>query len=716
MNIRSESADRTDTPAAVKTRKQRAVAVAGKSKRSNPQLYLNRELAQLEFNRRVLAQAEDPEIPLLERLRFLCIVSSNLDEFFEIRVAGLKAQIELGSDSAGPDGAPPAQVLRQVSVRAHELVARQYTLWNEQILPRLADEGIRFLRRRDWNDLQRNWIKAYFFREIMPVMTPIGLDPAHPFPRILNKSLNFAVQLSGKDAFGRNSGFALVQAPRVLPRVIMLPRDIAGADNQFVFLSSVIHAHVGELFAGMEVQGCYQFRVTRNSDLFVDEEEVKNLRLALQGELPQRHFGDAVRLEVADLCSPVISEFLLQQFSLGPDDLYQVFGPVNLVRLMQVPDRVDRPDLKFPQLSPGMPSVLSRRPDVFAAMRKGDILLHHPYQSFKPVVSFIQQAARDPDVVTIKQTVYRTGADSELMKTLIEAANNGKEVTVVVELMARFDEEANINWASRLEEVGAHVVYGVVGHKTHAKMAMVVRREGGGLRRYVHLGTGNYHSRTATLYTDFGLFTCNEEICADVNDVFMQLTGLGRAGKLRHLWQSPFTLHAQLLAAIRREAEQARAGKPAGIIAKMNALLEPEIISALYEASMAGVQIDLIVRGVCALRPGVAGLSDNIRVRSIVGRFLEHHRVFYFASPELVLLSSADWMDRNFFRRIEVCFPVLDPKLKKRVIDESLKACLADNGQAWEMDGNGHYLRKQPVRGKRILAQASLLEKLASAG
>jgi polyphosphate kinase len=715
-NIKAEAADRAATLAPEKAARKRAALAAdksGKHKKSNPHLYLNRELAQLEFNRRVLAQAEDPDMPLLERLRFLCIVSSNLDEFFEIRVAGLKAQIELGADITGPDGAAPSQVFREVSTRSHELVARQYQLWNDDILPKLAHEGIRFLRRRDWNEAQKAWIKAHFLKEIMPVMTPIGLDPAHPFPRILNKSLNFAVQLAGKDAFGRNSGFALVQAPRVLPRVIRVPKEVAGCEHGFVFLSSIIHAHVGELFAGMEVQGYYQFRVTRNSDLFVDEEEVKNLRLALQGELPQRHFGDAVRLEVDDQCPPVITEFLLQQFNLAPDDLYQVPGPVNLVRLMQIPDAVDRPDLKFPPFTPGIPRSLARRPDIFSAIRKGDILLHHPYQSFKPVIGFIEQAAIDPDVVAIKQTVYRTGANSELMQALIDAARSGKEVTVVVELMARFDEEANINWAARLEEVGAHVAYGVVGHKTHAKMSMVVRREPGGLRRYVHLGTGNYHARTAMHYTDFGLFTCNEEICADVNDVFMQLTGMGKAGKLKHLWQSPFTLHSQILAAIHHEAEQARAGRATGIIAKMNALLEPDIISALYQASMAGVEVDLIVRGVCALRPGIPGLSENIRVRSIIGRFLEHHRVFHFRSSDAVLLSSADWMDRNFFRRIEVCFPVLDEKLKKRVIDESLKAYLDDTAQAWDMDGDGRYRRRKPGRGKGVSAQAALLEKLS---
>ena len=685
------------------------------TRHSLPQHYLNRELALLEFNRRVLAQAADPSMPLLERLRFLCIVSSNLDEFFEIRVAGLKAQIEVGADNPGPDGQPPSRVYKEVSRVAHEMVATQYKLWNEAVLPSLAREGIQFLRRREWTVEQREWIKAYFLREIMPVLTPIGLDPAHPFPRILNKSLNFAVQLAGKDAFGRSSGIALLQAPRVLPRVIKLPPKLAGCDYGFVFLSSIIHAHVGELFSGMEVHGYYQFRVTRNSDLFVDEEEVKNLRTALQGELPQRHFGDAVRLEVADVCPPEMTEFLLQQFGLGVDDLYRVNGPVNLVRLMQIPDLVARADLKYPAFVPGVPTSLVKRQDMFDAIRKGDILLHHPFQSFKPVIAFIDQAAKDPDVVAIKQTVYRTGADSELMRILIDAARRGKEITVVVELMARFDEEANINWAAQLEEVGAHVVYGVVGHKTHAKLAMVVRREHDRLRRYCHIGTGNYHSRTSTLYTDFGLFTCDEEICADVNDVFLQLTGLGKASKLRHLWQSPFTLHSQLIAAVKREAEQAKAGRKCGIIAKMNALLEPEIIAELYDASKAGVRIDLIVRGVCGLRPGLPGLSENIRVRSIIGRFLEHHRVFHFVSSGNTYLSSADWMERNFFRRIEVCMPVLDSKLKKRVIEESLKKYLDDNTQAWEMGPDGRYERCKPGKSEVRGAQSELLQELASA-
>ena len=673
--------------------------------------FLNRELGLLEFNRRVLAQAEDERNPLLERLKFLSIVSSNMDEFFEVRVAGLKDQIALNTPPANPDGLAPRQVMRRVSAEAHQLIARQYQILNDVVLPRLAEQDIHFLRRTHWNEAQQEWIRSYFLRELMPILTPIGLDPAHPFPRMLNKSLNFIVELEGKDAFGRNSGIAIVQAPRALPRVIRLPAGIAGSEYGFVFLSSILHAHVDVLFSGMAVKGCYQFRVTRNSELLVDDEDVQDLRQALQGELSQRQYGDEVRLEIADTCPAAMSEFLLAKFGLEQDDLYQVHGPVNLVRLMQVPDWVDRPDLKFPPFTPKVPRETSKQPDIFKAIRKGDILLHHPFQSFNPVVEFIQKAAEDPQVLAIKMTIYRTGADSALMKALIEAAQRGKEVTVVVELMARFDEEANINWAAKLENAGAHVVYGVVGHKTHAKMAMVVRREEDKLRRYVHLGTGNYHQRTARLYTDFGLLTCHEEICSDVNDLFAQLTGLGKASKLKHLWQSPFTLHQKVVKAIQNEAEIAKSGKKAHIIAKMNALLDPDIIEALYQASSAGVKIDLIVRGVCALRPGLPGISDNIQVRSIVGRFLEHSRIFYFYNnrAENVYLASADWMYRNFFRRIEACFPVLDTKLKNRVIREGLQPYLKDNTQAWEMLPEGCYRLRSSGRGKPFSAQAHLL-------
>ncbi len=681
------------------------------------QNYLNRELGLLAFNRRVLAQAQDERVPLLERLRFLCIVSSNLDEFFEIRVSGLKEQIRARSPIVTTDGKTAQDAFRQVSAEARAMVHEQYQHLNEVILPALAEQGIRFLRRSTWNEAQREWIRDYFQREMVPVLTPIGLDPSHPFPLVLNKSLNFAVELEGKDAFGRSSNAAIVQAPRVLPRVIHLPEELADCEYGFVFLSSILHEFVGELFTGMTVLGCYQFRATRNSDLFVDEEEVTNLRTKLQGELPQRHFGNAVRLEVADNCSPAMTEFLLEQFGLGQADLYRVNGPVNLVRLMQVPDWVDRPDMKFQPFVPGMAKGQGKGANIFDSLRKNDILLHHPYQSFAPVIEFLSQAATDPQVVAIKMTVYRTGTDSVLMESLIRAAQNGKEVTVVVELMARFDEEANIGWATKLEQVGAHVVYGVVGYKTHAKALLIVRREEGGLKRYAHLGTGNYHPRTARLYTDFGLMTANEEVTHDVSEVFKQLTGLGKARTLKHLWQAPFTLQPNVVVAIRAEAEAARAGRKGRVVAKMNSLLEPEVIHALYEASQAGVEIDLIVRGVCALRPGVAGLSDNIRVRSIIGRFLEHHRIFYFHADgkESVYLSSADWMERNFFKRIELAFPILDPKLKKRVINEGLKFYLADNQQGWEMNAQGVYQRRRSSRAKPHSAQSELMSLLGRA-
>lgn len=676
--------------------------------------FQNRELGVLAFNRRVLALAQDEQVPVLERLRYLCIVSSNLDEFFEIRVSGLKEHVHASTSGVTIDGLTPQESLERIHIAAHELVTAQYRLFNETLLPALASEGIRFWRRSQWTEAQREWIRDYFWREVAPVLTPIGLDPSHPFPRVLNKSLNFAVELDGKDAFGRNSGAAIVQAPRALPRVIRLPGEIAGASDAFVFLSSILHAFVSELFTGMTVLGCYQFRVTRNSDLWVDEEEMTNLRTSLQGGLSQRHFGDAVRLEVADNCSPAMASFLLQQFGLQDNDLYRVNGPVNLVRLMQVPDWVDRPDLKFPPFLPGLPKNLEKTTNIFDILRRGDILLHHPYQSFTPVIELIQQAAKDPDVLAIKMTVYRTGTDSVLMESLVRAAQNGKEVTVVLELMARFDEEANIAWASRLEEVGAHVVYGVVGYKVHAKAILIVRRENGVLRRYSHLGTGNYHPRTARLYTDFGLMTANEALTHDVSEVFKQLTGLGKALTLSHLLQAPFTLQNNIIAAIRREAAAARSGKAAKIVAKMNALLEPHTIEALYEASQAGVTIELIVRGVCALRPGVTGLSDNIRVRSIVGRFLEHHRIFLFHAEgkEELYLSSADWMDRNFFRRIELAFPILDPKLKKRVITEGLKLALRDNQLAWMMDAQGKYHHRNNARCRRFNVQTVLMQTL----
>ncbi|NDU87331.1 MAG: polyphosphate kinase 1 [Ferrovum sp.] len=688
------------------------------SQRSVSAHFLNRELSLLAFNRRVLSMVEDETTPILEQLRYLCIVSNNLDEFFEVRVAGLKHQMREGIDKTGPDGLSPGRVYALVCAEAHALVTHQYYLLNHRVLPQLADEGICFHRRGHWTEAQRVWTRDYFLREIMPVLTPIGLDTAHPFPRILNKSLNFAVELSGVDAFGRPCTHAVVQAPRALPRFIRLPEALCGCPYGFVFLSSILHANVGELFQGLTVEGCYQFRVTRNTELFLEDEDVRDLRLALQGELSHRQYGDEVRLEVPENCSEAMSRFLLNIFDLGDDDLYRVDGPVNLVRLMQVADMVDRPDLKYPSFHPQLPQEMKNPGNWFDALRKRDFLLHHPFQPFTPVIQFDQQAAQDPAVLAIKQTVYRTGADSELIEALMAAARNGKEVTVVVELLARFDEEANINWAEKLEQAGAHVVYGVFGYKTHAKLCLVIRRENSQLQRFAHLGTGNYHARTARSYTDFGLFTAHPDITADVSAIFMQITGLGRHENLRYLWQAPFTLHTGTLEAIAAERRLALNGQRAHIIAKMNALTEPEVIEALYAASQAGVRIDLIVRGVCLLRPGVKGLSEHIRVRSLIGRFLEHHRIMYFRNggDAQIFIASADWMERNFFRRIEVCVPILDPRIKRRILREGLRPYLRDNSQAWVMNAEGRYQRLHPrAKQSGFIAQADLLRRLGRA-
>ncbi len=681
----------------------------------HPDLYINRELSLLEFNRRVLEQALDEATPLLERLRFLGISSTNLDEFFEIRVAGLKEQVTYGSTQSGPDNLSSQDLLKRVSAAAHELVGNQYRALSDVLIPDLAKERIRIIRRTHWNEKQAAWIKRFFSTELLPVLTPMGLDPAHPFPRILNKSLNFIVSLEGKDAFGRDSGLAVVQAPRSLPRVIRLPKEYSRGWDGFVLLSSVIHAHVGDLFPGMKATGCYQFRVTRNSELFVDPEEVDDLLRAVEGELSSRRYGDAVRLEVADNCPMDIAQFLLRHFHLTTDDLYQVNGLVNLNRLVAISELVDRPELKYGAFSPSFPSRFDSNRDIFEIIRNGDVLLMHPFESFVPIVELVRQAANDPHVLAVKQTLYRTGPDSAIVKALIDAARAGKEVTVVIELRARFDEEANIELANQLQRVGAHVVYGVVGYKTHAKMVLVVRREGRKLRRYVHLGTGNYHARTARLYTDYGLLTCNKEIGDDVHKIFQQLTGLGRATKLKKLLQSPFTLHKTALEFIQREIAFANDGKPARIIAKMNALVEPQIIQALYEASRAGVKIELIIRGVCCLRPGVPKVSENIQVRSIVGRFLEHTRIFYFYNDgdEQVFCSSADWMDRNFFRRVEACFPIEDKRSKGRVINEGLMPYLTDNTQAWVLQSDGTYKRVKTSSQKPRSAQLTLLQNLA---
>ncbi|MGK5016207.1 MULTISPECIES: polyphosphate kinase 1 [unclassified Janthinobacterium] len=679
-------------------------------------ILLDRELSQLTFNRRVMAQAEDPNIPLLERLRYLCIVSSNMDEFFEVRVASLLAAGSIGGSLAGHPVL--AANLERIGKECHALVERQYEILNSDVLPALREAGVHLLRDSDRNEAQRAWVKQYFDREVRPLLTPIGLDPAHPFPQVVNKSLNFIVSLSGKDAFGRGTAIAIVKAPRVLPRVIKLPDEISGDGVSFCLLSSVIHAHISDLFAGREVIAYSQFRVTRDSDLWVDEDEVKNLRQALKGELVGRQFGTSVRLEVARNCPPELSQFLLDQFSLDQSRLYRVNGPVNLVRLSEMIDHVKQAELRFPPFFPGL-AHKAIGSDIFAALNKHDILLHHPYQSFQTVIDFIRSAAYDPSVVAIKQTIYRTGMNSDLMESLIAAAKMGKEVTVIVELMARFDEEANINWADKLEQAGAQVVYGVVGLKTHAKVALVIRREEGALRFYAHLGTGNYHPTTTKLYTDFGLLTANQDLAVEVNEVFIHLTSLTKPHNLNHLWLAPFGLQSEIIKAIRNEAKIARSGRRGRIIVKVNALVDESVIRALYAASTDGVKIDLIVRGACTLKPGVPGLSENIKVRSVIGRFLEHSRIYYFRNDLAhdVYLASADWMSRNLFRRVEVAFPVLDRALKRRVIAEGLNPYLKDNTNAWELEPTGHYARRKP-RGKQtpFSAQQYLMHTLGTPG
>ncbi|MBL8224589.1 MAG: polyphosphate kinase 1 [Chromatiales bacterium] len=681
-----------------------------------PEYYINRELSALEFNRRVLHQAKDRSIPLLERLKFLCIVSTNLDELFEIRVSGLKQRHELGLSPLGPDQASAEDVLREISRRAHTLVDEQYRLLNDEIMPALEDQGIRFVRRTRWTPTQRNWLRDYFHREIEPILSPTSLDPARPFPRILNKSLNFIVGLRGMHAFGRPVQRAIVQAPRPLPRLIRLDPSLPDTGpNDFVFLSSVIHAFVDELFAGMDIQSCHQFRVTRNSDLYVDEEEVEDLKRAVEGELVASRYGEAVRLEVAHDCPEEQAQYLLEMFGLDDDDLYRVDGPVNLNRLLTVLQLTSRPDLRDAPFTPGLPHPVATAEDLLAAIAKRDILLHHPYESFGPVLDFITRAAQDPDVLAIKITLYRTGAASPVVDSLVTAAQAGKEVTVSIELRARFDEAANIELANRLQEAGAHVVYGVVGFKTHCKMTLVVRREGGRLRRYVHLGTGNYHPGTARLYTDYSLLSADEALAEDVHHVFLQLTSLMQTPPLRRLYEAPFTLHQRILEHIDQEIRNVEAGGAGHVIAKLNALVEPEVISALYRASAAGVIVDLIVRGICCLRPGIPGISENIRVRSIVGRFLEHARVYYFHAngAQHVFCASADWMDRNFFRRVEVCFPVLDEDLKARLLSD-LDLALSDNTQAWELQSDGSYvLTSPPTPADAVSSQAKLLRQLA---
>ena len=680
----------------------------------DPALYLNRELSQLEFNARVLAQATDARVPLLERLRYLCITSANLDEFFEVRVATLREQLRVGANKLGPDGIGALELLSQVRTRVQTLVKAQYVCWNQELLPALEREGIRFLPRDVWNAKQRKWLHHYFMHELLPVLNPHGLDPAHPFPRILNKTLNFIVLLKGTDAFGREGNMALVRAPRSLPRIIRLPKEVSDGPYDFLFLGSVLQAFLDELFPGMTVKGGYPFRVTRDAELDVDEDDMENLASALREELLERRFAEAVRLEITDACPKNIAQFLASEFKLTEEEIYRANGPVNLNRVMAVYEQIDRPDLKFPPFLPKTPAVILQSSTIFDAISKGDVLLHHPFESFNPVQELVRQASLDPDVLAIKQTLYRTGRTSPMVNHLVAAARAGKDVMVVIELRARFDEEANLSLADRLQEAGVQVVHGVVGYKTHAKMLLVVRRENGKLKRYVHLSTGNYHAGTASVYTDFGLMTCDKDLGEDMHKLFQQLSGLGPVIRLKHFLQSPFSLYPGLIERIEHEAELARKGKSGRIIAKMNALQEVGVIQALYEASIAGVQIDLIIRGQCVLRPGLPGISENIRVRSIVGRFLEHSRIYYFGndgSPE-TYLSSADWMDRNLLRRIEVAFPVLNVDLAKRVFNEGLESYLVDNTFAWTLSSNGSYTRVDADGQMPHSAQANLLARL----
>lgn len=658
----------------------------------SPNAYINRELSTLQFQLRVLAQAKNTRMPLLERMFFLMVFSSNMDEFFEIRVAGLLQKIKQNNDLATSlDGLKPSQVVEEISRIAHVAVDEQYRILNEEILPELAKNDIRYLKRDELSAAQHTWMRSYFFDQVLPVLTPISIDPAHPFPRLVNKSLNFIVSLDGEDAFGRRLHYAIVPAPRSLPRIIRLPDELTGGKQHHVLLSAVIHEHIGELFLGMKVTGCHQFRLTRNADLALAD-DVDDIAKALEGELNNRRFGHKVRLEVATSCPDEISDFLLQQFELDESQLYRVNGPVNLTRFST---DFDVAGLHFDKFTQAIPAEFRKLDDegMFGVIDKQDVLIHHPFHAFSPVVDLLWEAANDPNVLAIKQTIYRSGTNSQIVQALAAAARNGKEVTAVIELRARFDEASNIAVANMLQDAGAVVVYGIVGYKTHAKMMLIVRREGDKLRRYTHLGTGNYHAGNAKAYTDYGLFTANELVCQDVHNVFQQLTGMGRPVASNELLHAPFTLHSTLLDYIDQEIKYAKAGKPARIIIKVNALTEQDLIDKLYDASQAGVEIDLIIRSICCLRPQVANLSENIRVRSVVGRFLEHTRVYYFYNDgdERLYCASADWMDRNLHHRVEVAFPILDRALFHQIYQDGLINYLNDTVQAWTLDGYGNW-------------------------
>jgi polyphosphate kinase len=673
---------------------------------ADPSLYINRELSWLEFNQRVLEEGQDPNNPLLERLKFLCIVASNLDEFFEVRVAGLKQQRLSNISAPGPDALSPSEQLAAVSERVRKMVDDKYRLWNEELVPNLESNNIYFLPYDELTDEEKDYYSKYFAQSVYPVLTPLAVDPVHPFPQLLNKSLNVAVELEGADL---NTNLAVVQVPRILPRLVPYRAGQKGM-YRYIFIGNLIQAHVGSLFHGVQVKGAYQFRVTRNSDLYLDEEETDNLLKAIEIELRKRSRGNAVRLEVQKDCPAHIADQLLQTFDLSNDDLFKVDGPINFLRLMPVISEVDRPDLKFRPFVPAIVTGAGDHDDIFSQIRRRPILLHHPYESFQTVLDFIEQAAEDPNVLAIKQTLYRTSGDSQIVSSLAEAAESGKQVTVVIELKARFDEAANIKWARTLQEAGVHVVYGIVGLKTHAKLALVVRREEDGLRRYLHLGTGNYHPSTAKLYTDLGLLTCDPDLTNDSAELFNWLTGVSVFPDLKKIKAAPKALHNFVLEMIDREAENAKKGKPSGIFGKVNSLVDPEVIQALYRASQAGVKVKLLVRGVCCLRSKAPGTSDNITVRSLVGRFLEHSRICRFENagrPE-IYLASADWMARNFFRRVETCFPIEDPELRSH-IDQILDIYWRDNVKSREQGADHIYVRR-PIDGERIDAQAIFLE------
>ena len=673
---------------------------------------LDRDQSILSFNERVLTWASRSDVPLLERLRYLCIVSSNLDEFFEVR-----AEPHLVAKLANErKGLFTVESFERLSAKLHTLVSSQYAIYNEELLPALQRNGIRILSHGERNPAQRAWVKNYFHREVKPLLVPVGLDPSHPFPQVANKALNFIVRLGGKDAFGRENEIAIVKVPRVLPRFIRMPDKVSGGKAVLVLLSSIIRSHLEELFPGRSVGQFSQFRVTRHSDLAVDEEDVKNLRTALRQGLVHRHYGQAVRLEVSSGCSEYLSDFLLQQFELPRGALFRVPGPVNLVRLNQLIDLVKRPDLCFSAYRGCFPRQLVPGQAIFDQLKLGDVIIHQPFESFDGVLELLRQAVHDPQVLAIKQTIYRTGADSELMDLLREAVRRGKEVMVVVELKARFDEEANINWAEALESIGAQVVYGVVGLKTHAKMMLITRREGKRLCRYGHVSTGNYNPRTAKLYTDISQLTADPALTADMEQLFVHLAGQSRLPRLRRLWVAPFDLHRNLVDRIDALARSASLGKDCRVVAKMNALTDEMLIHALMRAGAAGVKIDLIVRGACMLPAGLQDQTSNIRVRSIVGRFLEHSRVFYFreGAHDAMYLSSADWMNRNMVRRVEIAWPVLDASLRQRLVDECLVAYLHDTQDAWELQPDGSYLpvRADPrVQGNGV--QAALMRRYA---